>query len=190
MADTDKHILELQNAIAALEQQRSTIGDLAVDSALKGIYAELKALQADSAVTFSADGERRHATIVFSDLSGYTAMNESLDPEEVEGILAQIKDTAVSIVESHGGIVNQFVGDEIVVVDSAHCLKPEVKFDYSTCTPEGCQAIFPVDADMMKTLQNGSEMSVGFRPWGNDQTLVVKASLKGSAAAMTKLGLR
>lgn len=68
--------------------------------------------------------------------------------------------------------------------------KPEVKFDYSTCTPEGCQAILPVDADMMKTLQNGSEMSVGFRPWGNDQTLVVKASLKGSAAAMTKLGLR
>ena len=30
------------------------------------------------------EGERRQATIVFSDLSGYTSMNERLDPEEVE----------------------------------------------------------------------------------------------------------
>jgi hypothetical protein len=36
-------------------------------------------------------GERRQATIVFSDLSGYTAMNEKLDPEEVERIMSRIK---------------------------------------------------------------------------------------------------
>ena len=29
------------------------------------------------------DGERRHATVVFSDLSGYTALSERLDPEDV-----------------------------------------------------------------------------------------------------------
>ncbi|UCD91051.1 MAG: AAA family ATPase [Desulfobacterales bacterium] len=61
-------------------------------------------------------GERRQATIVFSDLSGYTAMNEQLDPEEVEGIMSRIKEEAVSIVESYGGIVNQFVGDEILAL--------------------------------------------------------------------------
>src|SRR5574337_1285966 len=33
--------------------------------------------------------ERRHATIVFSDLSGYTALNERLDPEDVEEILGR-----------------------------------------------------------------------------------------------------
>ncbi|MCZ6748209.1 MAG: zinc ribbon domain-containing protein, partial [SAR324 cluster bacterium] len=32
-------------------------------------------------------GERRQATVVFSDLSGYTAMNERLDPEEVQGLM-------------------------------------------------------------------------------------------------------
>jgi hypothetical protein len=61
-------------------------------------------------------GERRQATIVFSDLSGYTSMNEKLDPEEVEGIMSRIKERAVSIVESYGGIVNQFVGDEILAL--------------------------------------------------------------------------
>ena len=61
-------------------------------------------------------GERRPATILFSDLSGYTAMNETLDPEEVERIMRRIKERAVEIVERHGGIVNQFVGDEVLAL--------------------------------------------------------------------------
>jgi class 3 adenylate cyclase/tetratricopeptide (TPR) repeat protein len=68
----------------------------------------------DSAVL--TEGERRQATIIFSDLSGYTAMNERLDPEEVEAIMRRIKEEAVRIVESHEGIVNQFVGDEVLAL--------------------------------------------------------------------------
>ena len=30
------------------------------------------------------EGERKHATVLFADLSGYTAMTERLDPEEVK----------------------------------------------------------------------------------------------------------
>ncbi|MHC4104384.1 MAG: AAA family ATPase, partial [Planctomycetota bacterium] len=62
------------------------------------------------------EGERRQATIVFSDLSGYTSMNEKLDPEEVEAIMSRIKQEAVGIVERHEGIVNQFVGDEVLAL--------------------------------------------------------------------------
>jgi predicted ATPase len=61
-------------------------------------------------------GERRQATVVFSDLSGYTALNERLDPEEVEPLVGRIKDAAVRIVERYGGIVNQFVGDEVLAL--------------------------------------------------------------------------
>ncbi|MDJ0818899.1 MAG: AAA family ATPase [Desulfobacterales bacterium] len=62
------------------------------------------------------EGERRQATIVFSDLSGYTSMNERLDPEEVEAIMSRIKKEALRIVERHEGIVNQFVGDEVLAL--------------------------------------------------------------------------
>jgi hypothetical protein len=34
----------------------------------------------------TTDGERKHVTVLFSDLSGYTAMSEKLDPEEVGGL--------------------------------------------------------------------------------------------------------
>ncbi len=62
------------------------------------------------------EGERRHATVVFSDLSGYTALNEALDPEEVEAIMGRIKAEATTVITRHGGIVNQFVGDEIMAI--------------------------------------------------------------------------
>ena len=61
-------------------------------------------------------GERRHATVMFSDLSGYTALNEAFDPEEVEEIMSRVKREATAVIEGHGGIVNQFVGDEVMAL--------------------------------------------------------------------------
>jgi class 3 adenylate cyclase len=60
------------------------------------------------------EGERRVVTILMSDLSGFTAMGERLDPEAVADIMRTIKQDGTAIVEAHGGLVNQFVGDEIV----------------------------------------------------------------------------
>jgi class 3 adenylate cyclase/tetratricopeptide (TPR) repeat protein len=62
------------------------------------------------------EGERRHATVMFSDLTGYTALNEAFDPEEVEAIMARIKGEAVAAIERYGGRVNQFVGDEVMAI--------------------------------------------------------------------------
>ncbi|MGZ8260156.1 MAG: AAA family ATPase, partial [Caldimonas sp.] len=53
---------------------------------------------------------------MFSDLSGYTALNEALDPEEVEAVMTRIKADATTIVERLGGTVNQFVGDEVMAL--------------------------------------------------------------------------
>jgi class 3 adenylate cyclase/tetratricopeptide (TPR) repeat protein len=71
----------------------------------------------------AANGERRLATVLFADLSGYTVLGERLDPEEVQAIMGRIKGEAVRIVEGQGGIVNQFVGDEVLAlfgIPSAH----------------------------------------------------------------------
>lgn len=62
------------------------------------------------------EGERRHATILFADLSGYTALNEALDPETVQEVVGRVKSMAESVVSEHGGLVNQTVGDEVVAL--------------------------------------------------------------------------
>ena len=69
-----------------------------------------------AAIDPDAEGERRHATIVFSDLSGYTALNERVDPEDVSLLMGELRELSTRVVESHGGVINQFVGDEIMAL--------------------------------------------------------------------------
>ena len=61
-------------------------------------------------------GERRYATVMFADLSGYTSLNERLDPEDVSGLMSRVIAIARRIVEAHGGVVNQVVGDEVMAL--------------------------------------------------------------------------
>jgi len=61
-------------------------------------------------------GERKLVTMLFADLSGYTALAESLDPEEVYGFLRPTMLALQSIVESYGGTVPQIQGDGFMAV--------------------------------------------------------------------------
>ena len=51
---------------------------------IKGAFRSSQQLQTTPESEFLGKGERRQITTVFSDLSGYTSLNERLDPEEVE----------------------------------------------------------------------------------------------------------
>lgn len=61
-------------------------------------------------------GERKQATIMFSDLSGYTSMSEKLDPEEVKALMGRIFAEASRIVEKYEGTVERFFGDEVMAL--------------------------------------------------------------------------
>lgn len=66
--------------------------------------------------TIEIKGERKHATVLFSDLSGYTAMTEKMDPEDVKSLMGDIFKRAGKIVEKYEGTVERFFGDEIMVL--------------------------------------------------------------------------
>ena len=53
-------------------------------------------------------------TVLFSDLSGYTAMSERLDPEEVKKIMNQIFGEITVTVSKYGGTIQKFIGDAVV----------------------------------------------------------------------------
>ena len=61
-------------------------------------------------------GERKYATILFSDLSGYTAMTEKMDPEEVKNLMGDIFKKAGAVVKKYEGTVERFFGDEIMIL--------------------------------------------------------------------------
>ena len=60
--------------------------------------------------------ERKVVTTMFCDLVGSTAMGETADPEDVDALLRRYNDMARTIVESHGGVVEKFIGDAVVAV--------------------------------------------------------------------------
>jgi class 3 adenylate cyclase len=70
-----------------------------------------------------SEGERKYVTAVFSDLSGYTAMTEKLDPEEVKEIMSRIFGEIAQVVTKYEGFIEKFIGDAVVAffgVPKAH----------------------------------------------------------------------
>ncbi len=49
--------------------------------------------------------ERKHVTILFSDVSGYTAMTERLDPEEVKDIMSRIFGEIAQVITKYEGFI-------------------------------------------------------------------------------------
>ncbi len=73
----------------------------------------------------STDGEIREVTLLFTDLRGFTSMAERLSPKQVvESVNAYFSAMSEAIVE-HGGIILQYVGDEIEAVFGAPVADPD-----------------------------------------------------------------
>ena len=58
--------------------------------------------------------ERKRVTALFSDLSGYTAITEMLDPEEVKEITSIIFDGIRGVVRKYQGFIERFTGDGVL----------------------------------------------------------------------------
>ena len=61
-------------------------------------------------------GERRHVTVLFSDLTGYTAMSEKLDPEDVKEITSRIFREISMIVAGYDGFIEKYAGDAVLAI--------------------------------------------------------------------------
>jgi class 3 adenylate cyclase len=60
-------------------------------------------------------GHRREITALFCDLRGFTAFSETAEPEEVLGVLGEYHGVVGELVLAHGGTVEHFAGDGLMV---------------------------------------------------------------------------
>ena len=63
--------------------------------------------------------ERRKATVLFADLSGYTAVAERMDPETLKGLVDRALQRLGQEVERYGGRVDKYIGDNVMAVFGA-----------------------------------------------------------------------
>ena len=60
--------------------------------------------------------ERKTVTVLFCDVTGSTALGESVDPEALRALLARYFERMKAIVERHQGRVEKFIGDAVMAV--------------------------------------------------------------------------
>jgi class 3 adenylate cyclase len=117
-ADRASEIAALEAGIAALEQQRVMLGDEVVDGALAPLRSRLIQLTA-AAPPGDLEGERKVVTVLFADVSGFTALAERLDPEAVRALMNRCFERMVPIIQRHGGTIDKFIGDAVLALFGA-----------------------------------------------------------------------
>jgi len=79
----------------------------------------LEEASAEQSEAAGAEGERKYVTVLFSDISGYTAMSEKLDPEELKAITTRMFSKISKVIEKYGGFIEKFVGDAVMALFGA-----------------------------------------------------------------------
>jgi class 3 adenylate cyclase/tetratricopeptide (TPR) repeat protein len=62
------------------------------------------------------ESERRLATVMFADISGFTAMSEKMDPEEVTCTMNDCFCMMGECIAKHGGTIDKFIGDCVMAL--------------------------------------------------------------------------
>ena len=60
-------------------------------------------------------GEKKELTLLFSDIAGFTTVSESTTPEELVKLLNEYMDEMSSIILDHGGTIDKYIGDAMMV---------------------------------------------------------------------------
>src|SRR3954464_14093711 len=64
----------------------------------------------------AAAAERRHVSVLFADLVGFTTASENRDAEDTRELLSAYFDTCRRLIERYGGTVEKFIGDAVMAV--------------------------------------------------------------------------
>ncbi len=122
MPEASDEITRLKASMAALEGQRPVLGDSVVEPALAALREKLAALQAQTAQSVQ---QRKLVTILFADISGFTALSEKLDAEVMAGIMNDLWSMVDAAVTEHGGRIDKHIGDAVMALWGAETARED-----------------------------------------------------------------
>ena len=73
----------------------------------------------DNPSTLELGGERRKVTIMMTDLRGFTALSERLEPEQVVQMLNGYFEIMMEVVLRYNGNINEIIGDALLIIFGA-----------------------------------------------------------------------
>ncbi len=106
-----RQLMQARAAIAQRRQLKTLFGGYVSPAVLHGIM--------DGSIPTGLDGHRREIAVLFSDVRGFTTRSEKAEPEHIIRLLNRYFDAMVPIVHRHGGTVDKFLGDGLMVLFGA-----------------------------------------------------------------------
>ena len=105
----------IDSAIAALQGQRTLLGDAVVETALAALRAQ-QATRAAATPPEPAAQQLRQLSVLFTDVVGSTQLAQQLDPEDINAVMDGALARFADLVRAHGGQVLQYAGDSLLAV--------------------------------------------------------------------------
>jgi adenylate cyclase len=90
-----------------------------IGGSLPNPAAPAPAGKADQAALTATDADRRTVTVLFADLSGFTALSEQIDPELMRALQNELFEELTEAVQNFGGFVDKFIGDALLALFGA-----------------------------------------------------------------------
>jgi class 3 adenylate cyclase/tetratricopeptide (TPR) repeat protein len=113
---------QLEQAIAALEAQRAVLGEVVVEPLIAAAREKLAALASQPPALAGVDDvsrQRKQVTVLFADVSGFTAMSETMDAEDVSNTMNALWSRLDGAIVAHGGRVDKHIGDAVMALFGA-----------------------------------------------------------------------
>jgi class 3 adenylate cyclase len=116
-------------------------------------------------------GEKRKLTMLMADLRGFSAIAERLSPEQVVRVVNNFLGTMAEVVLSHGGTIDEFIGDSILGFFGAPVSREDDGRRAVTCALAMQKAMAEVNAanlaDGLPTVEMGLALHTGEVVVGN-----------------------
>ena len=106
----------------------------------------------DSEESLNLGGELRNATVLFTDIRGFTSMSENMEPEKVVSTLNDYFTEMIDIVFKHNGTLDKIVGDELMIVYGAPI---SAKDDTNRALDTAIEMMIKLDQFNKKRMKNG-----------------------------------
>jgi class 3 adenylate cyclase/tetratricopeptide (TPR) repeat protein len=168
---------DLEKLGLSLGQRRRLLKAAATLSAVSPVPVE-PAIGAKSAqLEASSEAERRQVTVLFSDLVGSTALANSIDPEEMSGLIRRYQDACAGAIARFDGYLAKFMGDGVL----AYFGYPQAHEDSAERAVRAGLAII----DAVRAIERPDRAALQTRV-GIATGLVVVGEIIGSGAAREK----